>query len=105
MGFWLRRKSVALKLEIRVYPNLIGERKRLSSLFLTRGRFGIHAQRQVGQGREFEKLREYIPGDAYADIHWKATAKRAKPATKVFQVERTSLWCCAAMSSARRWWA
>jgi uncharacterized protein (DUF58 family) len=43
----------------------------------------------VGRGRELEKLREYLPGDNYEDIHWKATAKRSRPVTKVFQIERT----------------
>jgi uncharacterized protein (DUF58 family) len=43
----------------------------------------------IGQGREFEKLREYIHGDSYDQIHWKATAKRGRPVTKIFQVERT----------------
>jgi uncharacterized protein (DUF58 family) len=43
----------------------------------------------VGKGREFEKLREYVPGDGYDEIHWKATARRGRPITKVFQIERT----------------
>jgi uncharacterized protein (DUF58 family) len=64
------------------------ERKNLSSLFLNRG-LGIHTQRQVGKGREFEQLREYLPGDSFEDIHWKATARRSQPITKVFQIERT----------------
>jgi uncharacterized protein (DUF58 family) len=88
-GFWAARKSVAGGGEIRVYPNLFSERKNLAALFLNRGAFGLHPQRQVGQGREFEKLREYIPGDGYDEIHWKATAKRGRPVTKVFQIERT----------------
>src|SRR6185312_13308872 len=75
--------------EIRVYPNLLGERKNLAALFLNRGAFGLHAQRQVGKGRDFEKLREYVPGDGYDEIHWKATARRGKPITKVFQIEKT----------------
>ncbi len=70
-------------------PNLLDDRKNLSALFLNRGQFGLHAQRQVGKGRDFEKLREYIPGDGYDEIHWKATARRGKPITKVFQIERT----------------
>jgi uncharacterized protein (DUF58 family) len=45
--------------------------------------------RQVGQGREFEKLREYVPGDGYDTIHWKASARRGQPITKTFQIERT----------------
>jgi uncharacterized protein (DUF58 family) len=43
----------------------------------------------VGKGRDFEKLREYVPGDGYDEIHWKATARRGKPITKVFQIEKT----------------
>jgi uncharacterized protein (DUF58 family) len=50
---------------------------------------GVHLQRQIGKGREFEQLREYLAGDSFDDIHWKATAKRGKPITKVYQIERT----------------
>ena len=89
LGFWAFRETVPVSTEMRVYPNLSNERNNLAALFLNRGGFGIHAQRQVGKGREFEKLREYIPGDSYDEIHWKATAKRRHPITKVFQIERT----------------
>lgn len=89
LGFWAVRVSASIHSEIRVYPNLFTERKNLAALFLNRGSFGLHAQRQVGKGRDFEKLREYIPGDSFDEIHWKATAKRGHPVTKVFQIERT----------------
>ena len=87
-GFWSVRTAVRINVEIRVYPNLFDERKNLSGLFLNKG-LGIHAQRQVGKGRDFEQLREYLPGDSFEDIHWKTTAKRGVPVTKVFQIERT----------------
>jgi uncharacterized protein (DUF58 family) len=80
---------VPAQAEIRVYPDLFTERRNLAALFLHRGSFGLHAQRQVGKGREFEKLREYVPGDSFDEIHWKATARRGRPITKVFQIERT----------------
>jgi len=89
LGFWAIRANVPAMCEVRVYPNLLAERRNLAALFLNRGAFGMHAQRQVGKGRDFEKLREYIPGDGYDEIHWKATAKRGHPVTKVFQIERT----------------
>jgi len=89
LGLWAVRTVVRVRSEIRVYPDLRSERRELAALFLNRGVLGIHVQRQVGKGREFEKLREYIPGDSSEDIHWKATAKRGHPVTKVFQVERT----------------
>ena len=89
LGFWSARKPVPVRSEIRVYPNLLNDRKNLAALFLNRGQFGLHAQRQIGKGRDFEKLREYIPGDGYDEIHWKATARRGRPITKVFQIEKT----------------
>ncbi len=89
LGFWSVRKTQPLRSEIRVYPNLLTERKNLAALFLNRGAFGLHAQRLIGKGRDFEKLREYSPGDGYDEIHWKATARRGRPITKVFQIEKT----------------
>ncbi len=88
LGLWALRRTQAARTEIRVYPDILREHRKISGLFLNRG-FGIHAQRQVGKGREFEQLREYLPGDSYEDIHWKATARRGAPITKVYQIERT----------------
>jgi len=89
LGLWTFRDVREVTCEIKVYPNLARERNSLAALFLNRGGFGVHARRQYGKGREFEKLREYIPGDGFDEIHWKATAKRRHPITKVFQIERT----------------
>ena len=89
LGFWSARASHPVRCELRVYPNLFAERKNVAALFLKRGNLGIHAQRQAGQGRDFEKLRAYIAGDSVNEIHWKASAKRGHPVTKVFQIERT----------------
>jgi uncharacterized protein (DUF58 family) len=88
-GLWAARTTTAVNSELRVYPNLFRERRDLAALFLHRGSFGLHAHRQIGKGREFEKLREYVPGDGYDEIHWKATAKRGRPITKIYQIERT----------------
>jgi uncharacterized protein (DUF58 family) len=88
-GFWAFRSALPVQCELRVYPNLLTERRNLAALFLHRGQLGVHSQRQVGKGRDFEKLRDYIPGDGFDEVHWKATARRGKPITKVFQIERT----------------
>ncbi|NNE93347.1 MAG: DUF58 domain-containing protein [Verrucomicrobiales bacterium] len=89
LGLWLIRRNYDLRIEMRVYPNLSVERKRLSSVFLRRGNEGSHAVRQVGKGRDFEQLRDYQPGDDYIDIDWKATARRGMPVTRTYQIERT----------------
>ena len=89
LGFWAVRATGRANCEVRVYPDFIDERKHVAALFLNRGHIGIHARRQPGKGRDFEKLRDYVPGDSYDEVHWKASAKRGRPVTKVYQVERT----------------
>jgi uncharacterized protein (DUF58 family) len=42
----------------------------------------------VGHGRDFERLREYQPGDNYSEIAWKSTARRSAPVTRLFQWEQ-----------------
>jgi uncharacterized protein (DUF58 family) len=86
LGMWAVRQEQPVSCEIRVYPNL---RRKDDLRALQRGAGGLHTMRQIGRGREFEKLREYLPGDGFDEIHWKATARRGHPITKVYQVERT----------------
>jgi uncharacterized protein (DUF58 family) len=89
LGFWAVRASHPVRAELRVYPNLADERKNVAAVFLRRATAGARTQRRAGQGREFEKLREYFPGDSPADVHWKASAKRGHLVTKVHQIERS----------------
>src|ERR1700740_1873971 len=42
----------------------------------------------TGHGRDFERLREYQPGDTYSEIAWKSTARRGTPVTRLFQWEQ-----------------
>jgi uncharacterized protein (DUF58 family) len=89
LGLWSRREGFPIALELRVYPDLRIERRQIAAMFLPRGGQGVRKRRQVGKGREFEKLREYTAGDPPEEIHWKATARRRKPITRVYQIERT----------------
>jgi uncharacterized protein (DUF58 family) len=68
----------------RVYPNLRGPRRyelamRIGALHSV----GVRALRRPGGGGEFEQLREYVNGDSFRDLDWKATAKRRRPVTRV----------------------
>ncbi len=76
-------------MQVKIYPDLRPEQKRLAGFFLHRNIAGLTEMRQIGKGREFEQLREYQSGDSFEDIHWKATARRARPVTKMYQLERT----------------
>jgi uncharacterized protein (DUF58 family) len=86
LGLWAVRRRLDVAMEVRVYPNL---RRDAALLARRQGTEGLHAVRQVGRGREFERLREYVAGDGSDEIHWKATARHGHPITKVYQVERT----------------
>src|SRR6266581_844792 len=44
--------------------------------------------RRIGEGRLFESLREWVPGDDLRHIDWKATAKRRKVITRQYEAER-----------------
>ena len=87
IGWWIYRERQPIRCEVRVYPDLTTEGRQLAR-FLKRNEVGIHHYRHLGRGREFEKLREYEPGDGFDTIHWKATAKRRHPITKVYQTEK-----------------
>jgi uncharacterized protein (DUF58 family) len=88
LGLWTYRKKIPLRTEIKIYPDLFREKKEIAFLFQNRA-MGTHSRRLIGKGRDFEQLREYIPGDSFEDIHWKATARRRYPVTKMYQIERT----------------
>jgi uncharacterized protein (DUF58 family) len=87
-GLWGLRRRFALASEIRVYPNLVSGQQNILGLF-SRREWGWRSVRTVGKGREFEQLREYLPGDSYEDVDWKATARRHAPITRVYQVEQS----------------
>lgn len=87
LGLWDLRRRVTVEGEVRAYPNLMSGQQHLLGLF-RRKEWGLRTQRRVGKGREFEQLREYLPGDSFDDIDWKATARRRHPITRVYQVEQ-----------------
>src|SRR5215470_4729101 len=80
--------------KIRVFPDL--EDARRHNIYLHRARqieLEKRLVRQRGMGREFESLREYLPGDEFRNICWTATARRGKHVTRLYQVERSqAVW-------------
>jgi uncharacterized protein (DUF58 family) len=89
-----RWASASLKQTIRIYPNF--EESKKDTIYLIRSRQIALEKRykhQVGQGREFESLREYRESDEWRDICWSATARRAKLISKSYQIERSqTVW-------------
>ena len=84
-GLWLARADRPVSGTIRVYPNL--RDRATAALFQRTAAVGLRMRRQVGKGREFDNLRQYVPGDGFEDIDWKATARRQFPVVKLYRVE------------------
>jgi uncharacterized protein (DUF58 family) len=74
---------------VKVYPNL--RRAREAELKALGAQSLVASHRRTswrGEGRDFESLREYVPGDELRHISWSATARRGKLTTRQYQIER-----------------
>ena len=89
LGLGLRRERIALPWEVAVYPPLVTVRLQASVARAQRRREqGITPLRRLGEGRLFESLRDWVPGDDLRHIDWKATGRRGKVITRQFEAER-----------------
>jgi uncharacterized protein (DUF58 family) len=81
---------------VQVYPNLLAVRRYEALVRSTLVRAGgYRARRLPGAGREFSHYRDYTPDDDYRHVSWKATARRHRPITAVFESEHSQdiLFC------------
>lgn len=89
LGLGRHRFRLPLPWEVVVYPPLVSVRLRASVAEALRRRdVGSKPIRQLGEGRLFESLREWVPGDDLRHIDWKATARRRKVITRQYEAER-----------------
>ncbi len=89
-GLWERSGAIAPAAAVDVVGDLEAVRRlrrRLDALFL-RG-LGQRIAPRRGQGREFDRLRDYVPGDDYRHLEWKASARRGRLTIKEWRVERS----------------
>jgi len=89
LGLGRHRARLPLPWDVVVYPPLVSVRLRASVAEALRRRdVGSKQIRRLGEGRLFESLREWVPGDDLRHIDWKATARRAKVITRQYEAER-----------------
>ena len=89
LGLGRRRLRIPLPWDVVVYPPLVSVRLRASVAEALRRRdVGTKAIRRLGEGRLFESLREWGPGDDLRHIDWKATARRGKVITRQYEADR-----------------
>jgi uncharacterized protein (DUF58 family) len=90
LGLIMRQHRYPLDAPVKVYPNLLEVRKyellaRRDQLF----EIGLKNARRLGEGTEFERLRDYERDDDYRRINWPATARLHRPITTDYQPERS----------------
>jgi uncharacterized protein (DUF58 family) len=81
-------RRVGLDKAIDILPNVRGVQAAALQFFANDAIYGVKAQRQRGEGSEFEALREYTPGADPRHIDWKRSARHRKLLVKEFDTER-----------------
>jgi len=88
-GLAWRQGKRELPWTVTVYPNLRNAALRaLPTQAQRRREAGFRNLRRLGEGRSFESLRDWTPGDDSRAIDWKATARRGHLMTRQYEDER-----------------
>lgn len=89
LGLLEKRYRFSQDMAVPVYPSFIQMRK--YELLAIHNRLmdsGIKKIRRIGNNSEFDQIKEYVSGDDYRTINWKATARKSRLMTNQFQDER-----------------
>jgi uncharacterized protein (DUF58 family) len=87
-GLMRIQAKTPLDAKLKVVPNIRAVRAAAIALMRQDASFGIKDQRQLGDGSEFDALREYQPGFDRRAIDWKHSARHRRLVCKEFRSER-----------------
>src|SRR5439155_16853291 len=87
-GIWRLRQWFDSPKPLRIEADLRSGRREVLHSPVYRALVASRQTPWTGHGRDFERLREYQPGDTYSEIAWKSTARRSAPVTRLFQWEQ-----------------
>lgn len=95
IGLVQRRITHKAESEIGVYPSVIQMRqyelKVFNKLNLTEG---IKKVRRLGHSTEFEQIKNYVQGDDYRSINWKATSRKNEIMVNQYEDEKAQQVYC-----------
>lgn len=92
----VRRRYIIEQQEVvKVYPSYVQMRRyQLLAAAHRLQESGSQRLRKLGQSMEFEQIKEYVRGDDYRNINWKATARRGDLMVNNFTDERSQQIYC-----------
>ena len=90
-----RRYRLGQQQVVKVYPSFVQMRKyQLLAVANRLQETGIKRMRKLGHSMEFEQVKEYVRGDDYRTINWKATARKGDLMVNNFTDERSQQIYC-----------
>jgi uncharacterized protein (DUF58 family) len=95
LGLIERRFYIKQAEVLPVYPSFLQMRKyELMAISNRLNEFGIKKIRRLGHSLEFEQVKNYVPGDDYRAINWKATARNGNLMTNSYTDEKSQHVYC-----------
>jgi uncharacterized protein (DUF58 family) len=95
IGVVSRRYTFEQPQMIKVYPSYFQMRRyQLLAMANKLQEAGVKRLRKLGHSLEFEQIKEYVIGDDYRTINWKATARRGDLMTNNYTDERSQQIYC-----------
>jgi uncharacterized protein (DUF58 family) len=80
---------------VKVYPSYIQMRRyQLHSIGSHLHETGVKRMRKIGHSMEFEQIKEYVRGDDYRTLNWKATARHGNFMVNTYTDERSQQIYC-----------
>lgn len=90
IGFIQKRYRFSQDMMVPVYPSFMQMRKyELLAISNRLTDAGIKKIRRRGNNSEFEQIKEYVAGDDYRTVNWKATARKNKLMINQYQDEKS----------------
>lgn len=90
LGLMMREERIPCEMPVKVYPDVFQTKKHLILARENRiSQMGLRKSKLLGQGHEFERLRDYVPDDSMRHVDWKATARRGSLITREYDVEQS----------------
>jgi len=90
-----RRYIFSQEKTVKVYPSYIQMRRyQLHAIGSHLQDAGVKRMRKIGHSMEFEQIKEYVRGDDYRTINWKATARKGDLMVNNYTDERSQQIYC-----------
>lgn len=90
LGFLSRRFKFSADALVPVYPSYLQMRKyELMAISNRLTETGIKKIRRIGHNTEFELIKEYVSGDDFRTVNWKASARKTHLMVNHYQDERS----------------